>query len=322
MLLSALLLLCMLSWRPGAASLLWVECALQSLSTDLRSRYGPGASLVFKHGPYLQALSAVGAALGFLPSAAFGGGQRFSSPTLCARRHQPLTAAAWLSYPHAVSSCLQVAAAIGAGAVFYNSRYEPAMCDTDARVASGLSAAGISVHPSAGLLLQEPWDVKVGGVQGTCMRCMQVYSCKPRIPQCHHAAGPLRFTRQQNAEHPQVQGLWCVAMCVDACCPAACSTHAAQPVQVARPLWHLDAFLSGLVNTASTRQALARAAAAASGQGQPCATVSPAASSACACPAARQSWSRLAACLPGRLQGSCQVEPSQSPCVRVCVATT
>lgn len=84
MLLSALLLLCMLSWRPGAASLLWVECALQSLSADLRSRYGPGATLVFKHGPYLQALSAVGAALGFLPSAACGGGQRLSSPALCA----------------------------------------------------------------------------------------------------------------------------------------------------------------------------------------------------------------------------------------------
>lgn len=51
---------CIFSWRPGAASLLWVDCALQSLSGDLRLRYGPGAALVFKHGPYLQALSAVG----------------------------------------------------------------------------------------------------------------------------------------------------------------------------------------------------------------------------------------------------------------------
>jgi hypothetical protein len=47
------------SWRPGGASLLWVECALQSLSTDLVSRYGPGASIVYKHGPYAQALTEV-----------------------------------------------------------------------------------------------------------------------------------------------------------------------------------------------------------------------------------------------------------------------
>lgn len=47
------------SWRPGAASLLWVECALQSLSSDLVLRYGAGAAIVFKQGPYLQALTEV-----------------------------------------------------------------------------------------------------------------------------------------------------------------------------------------------------------------------------------------------------------------------
>jgi hypothetical protein len=45
--------------------------------------------------------------------------------------------------------------------VFHNSRYEIAMYHTDANVASQLSAAGLAVHASAALLLQEPWDVKV-----------------------------------------------------------------------------------------------------------------------------------------------------------------
>lgn len=89
--------------------------------------------------------------------------------------------------------------------MFYNSRYEPAMCDADARVASGLSAAGISVHPSAGLLLQEPWDVKVGGVQGTCMPCMQMMHM-----QAMHASGSTQQERCDShggsTKHPQVQG--------------------------------------------------------------------------------------------------------------------
>lgn len=63
--------------------------------------------------------------------------------------------------PSCACAVCQVAASINAGAVFYNSRYEPAMCDTDARVASQLAAAGLSTHPFAGLLLQEPWAVKV-----------------------------------------------------------------------------------------------------------------------------------------------------------------
>jgi deoxyribodipyrimidine photo-lyase len=58
-------------------------------------------------------------------------------------------------------SCEQVAAALGAGAVFFNSRYEPAMLDSDAAVASQLSAAGLAVRACPALLLQEPWNVKV-----------------------------------------------------------------------------------------------------------------------------------------------------------------
>jgi hypothetical protein len=36
-----------------------MQCALQSLSTDLVTRYGAGAGIVFKQGPYVEALSAV-----------------------------------------------------------------------------------------------------------------------------------------------------------------------------------------------------------------------------------------------------------------------
>jgi hypothetical protein len=44
------------SWRPGAASLLWLQSALASLSTDLVSKYGKGAAIIYRHGPYSQAL--------------------------------------------------------------------------------------------------------------------------------------------------------------------------------------------------------------------------------------------------------------------------
>lgn len=57
---------------------------------------------------------------------------------------------------------VQVASSAAVGAVFYNNRYEPAMCKTDARVTSQLTAAGLSVQGHAALLLQEPWAVKVG----------------------------------------------------------------------------------------------------------------------------------------------------------------
>jgi hypothetical protein len=52
-------LLLLPSWRPGGASLLWAAAALQSLSSDFKSRYGAGAAIVFKRGPYAAALQEV-----------------------------------------------------------------------------------------------------------------------------------------------------------------------------------------------------------------------------------------------------------------------
>lgn len=60
----SLLLFVQTSWRPGGASLLWAAAALQSLSSDLRSRYGAGASIVFRRGPYAAALQEVRGRLG------------------------------------------------------------------------------------------------------------------------------------------------------------------------------------------------------------------------------------------------------------------
>jgi deoxyribodipyrimidine photo-lyase len=55
-----------------------------------------------------------------------------------------------------------VAAAVGASAVFYNRRYEPAMGAADAAVGEALAAAGLQLQSYSGLLLQEPWEVQVG----------------------------------------------------------------------------------------------------------------------------------------------------------------
>ena len=43
------------------ASLVWLHASLQSLDTSLRSRFGPGAGIVFRRGPYLDALKDVAA---------------------------------------------------------------------------------------------------------------------------------------------------------------------------------------------------------------------------------------------------------------------
>jgi hypothetical protein len=59
------------------------------------------------------------------------------------------------------SGLVQVADAVGAGALFFNRRYEPAMSSTDAKVADDLAAAGLLVNSYSGFLLQEPWLVKV-----------------------------------------------------------------------------------------------------------------------------------------------------------------
>lgn len=52
------------AWRPAGASLLWLHHALQSLDTDLQKRFGRGASIVYKRGPYLAALQSVAEAAG------------------------------------------------------------------------------------------------------------------------------------------------------------------------------------------------------------------------------------------------------------------
>ena len=44
---SCLLLVAGTSWRPGRASLVWLEGALQALDSELRERYGPGAGIVY-----------------------------------------------------------------------------------------------------------------------------------------------------------------------------------------------------------------------------------------------------------------------------------
>jgi deoxyribodipyrimidine photolyase len=61
---SCLLLGAGTSWRPGRASLVWLEGALQALDSELRERYGPGAGIVYCRGPYLEELRRVADAAG------------------------------------------------------------------------------------------------------------------------------------------------------------------------------------------------------------------------------------------------------------------
>ena len=49
------------SWRPMGASLVWLHASLQSLDTALRRRFGSGAGIIFRRGPYLDALKDVAA---------------------------------------------------------------------------------------------------------------------------------------------------------------------------------------------------------------------------------------------------------------------
>ena len=51
------------SWRPGAASLVWQMQALKALDRDLQQKYGAGAAIIYKHGPYLKALKEIADAL-------------------------------------------------------------------------------------------------------------------------------------------------------------------------------------------------------------------------------------------------------------------
>jgi deoxyribodipyrimidine photolyase len=82
---------------------------------------------------------------------------------------------------------VQVAAAVGASAVFCNRRYEPAMAAGDAAVAESLAAAGLQLQSYSGLLLQEPWEVQVSCLHGlnyvhTLLHCYIVtlwHGCRP-----------------------------------------------------------------------------------------------------------------------------------------------
>ena len=52
------------SWRPAGASLFWLQEALRSLDADLRAKFGAGAGVLFRRGPYLPALQQAAAELG------------------------------------------------------------------------------------------------------------------------------------------------------------------------------------------------------------------------------------------------------------------
>lgn len=52
------------SWRPAGASLYWLQEALRSLDGDLRAKFGAGAGVLFRRGPYLPALQQAAAELG------------------------------------------------------------------------------------------------------------------------------------------------------------------------------------------------------------------------------------------------------------------
>ena len=52
------------SWRPAGASLYWLQEALRALDADLRARFGAGAGILFRRGPYLPALRQAVAELG------------------------------------------------------------------------------------------------------------------------------------------------------------------------------------------------------------------------------------------------------------------
>jgi len=52
------------SWRPAGATVFWLQEALRALDGDLRARFGPGAGIAFRRGPYLAALQGAAAELG------------------------------------------------------------------------------------------------------------------------------------------------------------------------------------------------------------------------------------------------------------------
>jgi deoxyribodipyrimidine photo-lyase len=56
----------------------------------------------------------------------------------------------------------ELSASVGAGAVFWNRRYGAAERSVDARLKTGLRAAGIDTRSFAGSLLHEPWTIQTG----------------------------------------------------------------------------------------------------------------------------------------------------------------
>lgn len=52
------------SWRPTGAALVWLQASLGSLDKDLRERFGPGAGIIFRQGPYFDALHDITSKLG------------------------------------------------------------------------------------------------------------------------------------------------------------------------------------------------------------------------------------------------------------------
>ena len=59
------------------------------------------------------------------------------------------------------AGCLDsLAAAAGAGDVFWNRRYAPAEVALDTRIKAALQARGLAVHSFSGHLLHEPWEVR------------------------------------------------------------------------------------------------------------------------------------------------------------------
>ena len=56
----------------------------------------------------------------------------------------------------------QLAAEVGAEAVYWNRLYEPAALERDTAVKAGLRAAGLAAHSFNGALLVEPWTVATG----------------------------------------------------------------------------------------------------------------------------------------------------------------
>ncbi len=84
---------------------MWLHHALASLDADLRSRHGPGAGIVYRHGPYASSLVAIA-------EAAAAGVVHFSrryEPAMQARRLFGFTAGT-MSGPHVAAVTCTLAA--------------------------------------------------------------------------------------------------------------------------------------------------------------------------------------------------------------------